>query len=299
MRYLFFLFLSLSVFFGHGQSEDKPVIYFDQDLNFIDEINYHEKAISALYQGYQLDQDSIIIKRLIRKYDFGNFNTTKLGQVQSLLRKELEIQDFEKNIILFYKDSLLGYDEFNKSTKARALLDQMRIVPKEEFLSRRTSFDSKQKQCQKFAKRLNTMPFYVYSEKIDLEYIPKKHEHHKISTTLKSIFFKYDYHGVVILKPNGDYFFYTRLNESQVKKMLKEEWTNYIEDYNFAKLNSQVRVLKFIDDMNRRERIKTDRLARDEIEKRRRERKQSNNQYRPKNKSISIHSSSCYGYPRY
>ncbi|WP_040282358.1 hypothetical protein [Psychroserpens damuponensis] len=301
MKYIFFLFLSLNVFFGNGQSENKPVIYLDQDLSLIDSIEYHEKAISALYFGSELDQDSIIVKRLIRKYDFGNFNSTKLGQVQNLLRRELGVENFEKNIILFYKDSILGYNEFNNSIKARALLDEMSIVTKQEYLSRRTSFNSKQKKCRKFAKKLNTKPFYVYSEKINFDYVPKNYEHHQISKTLKSIFFKYDFHGVVILKPNGDYFFYTRLLESQVKKMLKDDWTEYITDFNLAKSNPQIRVLKFIDDMNRSERIQRDRLVRIEIEKRKREREreQNKNQFRSNNNAISLKISSCYGYPRF
>ena len=66
---------------------------------------------------------------------------------------------------------------------------------------------------------------------------------------MKSIFFNNIKYGHVILKPNGQYFYYSFLTQNQTKKMLESDWQPFIKDFNSVKSNPKKYSLEFIVNM--------------------------------------------------
>ena len=235
--------------FNYAQDASKPILYLNEELKQIDELTYSNKVLKSIYREDIVKKDSLTIKRLRKAYDFGSFNETELLQGQKLLHKYLNIKDFDRNIIFAYRDSLLGYLPYKNSIQHRKKLDEFDVISEKEYLKRRKQYDVYQKKCKKFAKINNTSPIYIYSENVEFTFKTKHHTKQKIPNILKSIFFENLKYGHVILKPNGQFFYYSFLTQAQTKKMLESDWEPFIKDFNSVKSNSKKYSLEFIDKM--------------------------------------------------
>ncbi|WP_407556789.1 hypothetical protein [Winogradskyella sp. 4-2091] len=243
--YILFIFSICS----YSQDDSKPIIYINEELEQIDETTYYQNVLKTIYREEKVIQDSLVIKRLIKTYDFGYFNETELPQIQNALKKYLNIKEFDKSIILVFQDSILGFSHYKKSQYLKKEHDELDNSSEKKYLERRIGFDERQKKCVKFAKKNNAIPKYVYSRNVDFNLDLKHHTKEKIPDFLKNIFFKNLKQGLIILKPNGHYFYYTRLTQAMVKKMLETDWEPYIKEFNAVKNNTEKYSLQFIDKM--------------------------------------------------
>lgn len=53
----------------------------------------------------------------------------------------------------------------------------------------------------------------------------------------------------MILKPNGQFFFYSFLTKKQIVRMLNLDWNKYIRDYNVVMKNKDIYSMQFINEM--------------------------------------------------
>ncbi|WP_034059365.1 hypothetical protein [Lacinutrix jangbogonensis] len=256
----FSLLLLFIPFFCFSQEIEKTKIYFDENLKEISANEFKKRSPGFIYQDSLEENDSLLIYKLHPYYKFGKLNEIELNQVNMLFKRDFDFDNTEeKNIIITYKDSLLGFEEINKSVEALRMMDRGQKFTKETFTKKVNQYDRNQKRCLKRVKSKKTKVFYTYRTKLNYSIQPKNFKYEKISTTLKSILFKNSKYGVVIIKPNGNYFFYKWMTEDYVIKFLKKDWTQYILDYEIAKAQSSINkngfFKKMIDD--RRNNTKT------------------------------------------
>ena len=300
---LIFLLFSSCLF---SQNEEKQVVFLDGDQNIISQIDFDIKSKSNLYQIETSTKNGIIINQLIYKYEFGKLSNIELEQTKLLLKKQFQIDDFEKNIIVTYIDTLYGFEEYIKNIEARKLLDESSITSLSEYTDRREKFDKQQKKCKKYSKKENTIPVYSYSYNNNFIMNSKEHKKHKIWEPLKSIFFKKRKSGFIILKPDGNFFFYKYLTQEYVTKFLNEDWEKYINDIEATRTNPKYSNLNFINQMHESQRKKMQDLVNYEVRKRNESKKNSasnilNIPNKTKSRTIITirHPQTCFTYPTY
>lgn len=269
MRILFTLILCISYLSINSQNNTKPVIFLNENLKPIDEITYSNKLLKDIYREDIINKDSIKIKKLRKLYEFDSLNQIELKQVQNILTKYLNISDFNKSIIIVYRDSLLGYTEYNQSFNHRKMFDATKLVTKKSYNKARKKYDSNQKKCRKFSNKYNTNIIYGFSESVNFTYNPKHYKNTKIPDVLKSIFFKNKRRGTLILKPNGQYFYFSFLTQKQIIKMLNSDWKPYIKDYQSIMSNDDVYSMKFINDMHKQDKLDNSELAKNQLNEKR------------------------------
>lgn len=245
-------------------------IYLDENNNQIDELTYSTRVLKNIYRENIINKDTVTVKKLRKLYEFDSLNSIELKQVQNILHKYLDVMDFNKNIILVYRDSLLGFNEFNASFEQKRTHDALDIDTEKKYLKRRKKFDSQQKKCTSVAAKNNATAIYAYSESVNFNYEPKNYFNQKIPSVLKSIFFKNKKRGTLILKPNGQYFFFSYLSQKQLLRMLNNDWEAYIKDYNTVMSYDNVFTMQFIEEMRIEHKEDMRKLARKELSKKNR-----------------------------
>ncbi|MGB6267757.1 MAG: hypothetical protein WBF67_01995, partial [Olleya sp.] len=108
---LFLLFSSLI----YSQNEEKQVTYLDTELNNINKSDFIKLSNSNLYRTQTIKNDTITIKKLGYKYEFGVLHENELAQTRHLIKKQFGIENFDKNIILTYIDTIQGFEEYKKN----------------------------------------------------------------------------------------------------------------------------------------------------------------------------------------
>ncbi|MFP4846058.1 hypothetical protein [Winogradskyella sp. PE311] len=296
--------LTLLVLFLNLEAQEgvtKPTFYFDEDLNQINKVDFVAKSLTKIYSKRIYDKDSMIIKKLIVDYDFGQFNTIELQQLHDLLKKEIGISEFDKSLILVFRDTLGG--SYNKDNKKRLVdADFSDGFSEDNYLKRKKRYDKEQKKCNKFAKQNDAIPLHFFSAKQNYNFKSKNYKEYKISVLLKSIFFKGQSYGLVILKPNGQYFFYKYINQLQVEKMLNSDWANYIKDLNTLKVKPLKRDPVFLTEMYKSAREYGEEFARKSIEVRKREMEREakyETKLGTKKYRISVGIPHCYGHAHF
>lgn len=244
-----FLLVLVFVSISYSQNNVNFNIYLDENNNQIDELTYSTRVLKNIYRENIINKDTVIVKKLRKLYEFDSLNSIELKQVQNILHKYLDVMDFNKNIILVYRDSLLGFNDFRASFNQIKEYDALDVDSEKEFLKRRNRYDSEQKKCKKFIRKNNVSVVYTYSEKINFNYEPDNYKNQKLPSVLKSIFFDGKKRGTVILKPNGEFFFYSYLTQKQVQRMLNNDWQSYIKDYNLVMSDESVFSMEFIENM--------------------------------------------------
>ncbi|WGD34146.1 hypothetical protein [Olleya sp. YS] len=275
MKKLLFILITFSSF-AYSQEKEKKITFLDINLNPITENEFHVKSNSNLYQANYIVNDSIIINKLEYRYEFGELSATELSQTQYLLKKQFGDLDFKKNIIISYIDTLYGYNELVNNTFVRRMYDFSSNSTLKDYNTRRDQFDKQQKKCSKYAKKENFIALYTYGVMNNFTYKSKNHKKQKLSKALISKFFKHKKGGFVILKPDGNFFYYRYLSQDYVTKFLNESWTKFKNDIETAKLDLRFNNINFIVEMKESQKNK----RRKEIELNR-----SRNQ-RPSNKRL-------------
>jgi hypothetical protein len=288
------ILIFLFSFYSYSQVQSKQTIFLNEELEQIDNITYAEQVLKSIYKEVIITKDSVIIKRLQKTYDFGSFNETELSQVHNILKKHLNIKDFDKNIILILKDSLLGYTHYANAIQRRNKLDKTDLISKKDYLKRMKNYDSKQKKCKKFATKNNAIPIYTYLKDSDYTFKPKHHTNYKIPDIIKSVFFKNVKNGHIILKPNGQYFYYNRLTEHLLKKMLNSDWTEYIANFKRVKENPKAYSLDFVETMYIEQEKEMEKIAYRRFKQKRKEQERKKSSNFNKKISVRLNIPNCY-----
>lgn len=301
MNKLLLLLFLLLTYIGNAQDTEKSNIYLDENLKQISQSEYLNKKWKSIYGHSQIENDSLITHKLQRKYFFGKLEKNELSQVQKLLQKYLGINDFDKNIVLMYKDSLLSFEETAKKSDSIRLKNGLNELTLKEYSELRKGYDKKQKKCLKFAKKHKITPRYLFNYNDEYDYQPRFYNSNKIPSALKLIFFKTADRGCIILKPNGDYFFYTRITQDFTEEFINDDWDPYIKEFNAVYSGSKTK-LDFIEKMNEEFESKMRRIAMNNPSLKRQKDKVIAS-YSDKNKRIQRvrlqMPPNCYGYASY
>lgn len=229
--YFFIVIFSISHAL-HSQINEMNTIYLDSELNQTDRATFNTKFQSGVFREQIKIQDSVVIKYLVKNYNFGKFENSELMQIQGIIKNKYKITDFSRNLIISYRDTIMGFEDYYKSIEHRKSLDESSAPNQKKYLKTRERNDKRQKKCKRLIKRKNTTPLYLYSVNLNFTYKTKHYSFQKIDRILENIFFKRQTSGIVILKPTGEYFFYRYLPEHQVVKMLTKSWSKYVSDFN-------------------------------------------------------------------
>ncbi|MFP4846057.1 hypothetical protein [Winogradskyella sp. PE311] len=235
--FLFTIFSLLSF----SQNNNKVEIYLDENSNEINEEEYKIKLATSVYSEKTDIKNDNILNRLSLNYEIGQFNTEEFQHIKNSIKNQLSQVDFEKNIILIYQDTLKGVNDKNLSLENSFDIS--------DYLKQKKKYDSKQNKCKRFARKNNAEAYHIYSEAINYDYNSKNYQTHQITESLKHKLFKNESYGVIIIKTNGDYFYYKQLNQLQVDKMLNSDWSNYIMDFKSFKTKPVKENPKFVTEM--------------------------------------------------
>ncbi|MCC1484834.1 hypothetical protein [Winogradskyella immobilis] len=281
------------------QETDKPILYLDENMSQIDMAKFYVKSKSLIFHEEIVLRDSIKIKYLIKDYDFKKLDDTELTQIQGVFKSFYNTTDLNKNLIITYKDTIMGFEEYSKSLKHRKSLDEAGNVSYKKYLKNRKTTDEIQKKCNRFLKRNNSLAIHFYSVNQNFTYNIKHYSFQKINKVLKNTFFKNKSSGIIILKPNGHYFYYRYLPEHQVEKMLNKNWREYISDFNQIDTNPQIFETNFIlkARIENKNRLIAIGQAQVEREREREKRLKTNNIQR--NRRVTVNQSHCFISSRY
>jgi hypothetical protein len=254
------LFFSVNIF---AQSDiQKENLFFDENDNAIDGVDYYKKCNSFLFNCQQYETKSEVYNTIIEIYKFGKLSEAGNKQIRILLSRSTNEELNNKTIIISYRDLIYSF-EAQKTLKVNSINDKKL---KEKFISSRKAIDKRQKKCIKNLKNKNTIALYMYRANDGSYYTPENFIWHKIPEVVKKIFFQEKSPSMLILKDDGSYFRYSNMTESYVNKFLKNDWKQYINDYKtalnslqkkrngfFKKINSFKTMQKFyIDDGNKK-----------------------------------------------
>lgn len=236
LTFLFF-FIACNSFSQEQQNEYH--LYFDENGKNIDSYNYLKKCTSFLYNCKKIKKDSIYINSINEFFKFGKLTESELFQLKHLLKRDTKSKDLDnKTIIISFRDTLFGYAPLKKR------MDSLTIAHKHDhkmseskYNSGRRSFDKSRKKCHKKYQKENIKPLYFYRHSYGYNYFNKNFKWHKLSKSLNALFFDNQHSSMVILKPDGNFFYYHNIRDVFVNKLLKNNWEPFIKDYNIAKTN--------------------------------------------------------------
>ncbi|WP_111683979.1 hypothetical protein [Winogradskyella tangerina] len=228
------LLLFIFSFFCFAQENSKTKVYLDENLNQIEESEFLKKTSTSIYSSERHPNTTLDIQILKQNYDFGSYDKDEFEEIKKELQNEINAINFDDNVILIYQENLKINSDNGDDDNS---------------LSDKKLYDSKQKKCKRFAKRKNASAYHLYSDKSNYTFQPENYTEFQISSDLKSKLFANNSHGVIILRPNGEYFFYTEINQLFLNRILNKDWSDYIEDFNKTK-TALNKTPKFITDMN-------------------------------------------------
>jgi len=244
MKYLYLILCCFSIAIN-AQEKKYYNIYLDESNNPIDISEYYKKCNSFLFHCMNKTRDSITINNMYEIKKFGQLDSIQNNQIKQLLKRDTKNNTAtNKPIIIVFRDTLFSFEAYENRYKN--YVDKISIndtvaefpefkLTKSKYLSARKNYDVHQKKCKKTFKNINYSTIYLFSQNRGYSYQSKNFKWKKISTPIYHKFFKNRYSTSVILKPNGQYFIYDYLNDKYLKKMLKESWDPYINDYLSAK----------------------------------------------------------------
>ncbi len=221
---------------GHAQSNPEQNIetynaYFDEYGQSINVLNFSKKKSSFLYYSRTTKVDSINVHSLKENFKFGKLNEIENTQLRHYLAKHFSNKLLLKNtIILTYNDTIYGDNYRNRHCCAV----EKRTDLSEIYFKNSAIYDKNQKRNQKYLAKKNASALYLYNYNKGFVYKTKYHTKHKKPEILARVF-KTPKTGVIILKPNGQYFYYYSLIQEYVYNLIKKDWAPYIEDYTYSK----------------------------------------------------------------
>jgi hypothetical protein len=234
MKYAFVFLLFLPIF-CFSQETEKDEIYLDENLKPIDFTEFYSKNLSFLFFKTKTKKDSVTINMLHRNYKLGTFNEEELSQIKLFLKSNYKNQNpNNKNIILSFRDILYSYQSLKDTRDSLHLAHNHK--EKDDFTSYRyndlrNDFDRQQKKCNKNYSKYNIETYYFYRKKLNFNFNYKNVSWHKIPRFFETLFFSRQHSSVVIIKPNGQYFYYHRMPEKFIKQILKKDISQIINTY--------------------------------------------------------------------
>jgi hypothetical protein len=226
----------------------------DEDMNYIQKKTYKKKCKLNIYVCKRHKTDTIIINKVYDKYKFGRVSNDHLQEIKIFLFENTETKvNSMKNIIVKYNDSLFGFREIeekrkkhydkvsekykNSLTNSKKKFKIAKYVPLtfKSYTKNHIDFIKTQQKCiKKVNEVFNSEAFYVYHFDqghntlwSDLNWIQDK------TGVFKKYFFKIpDYDGMLILRPDGEFFVTnTHLSEKTLTKLLNGDWSTLKKDW--------------------------------------------------------------------
>ncbi|MGR7813636.1 hypothetical protein [Lacinutrix undariae] len=239
-KYLTFLITLLVSSTLFSQNKSKVNIFLNENIQQVESSLYFRKCNTFLYHCSKKENDSLILNTMYPNYKFGKLDASTNSQIKILLSRTTQHKDFNnKTLIITYTDSLLGYEQLKETPPREININGKNTTltyDLEVYNEQRELFDKTQKKCIKRTEKLDVLPLYFFKTNVDYTRTNENFKWHKIPRALNSVFFKNE-SGLLILKPDGNYFIYRQLPEEFVFDMLKKDWTGYTTDYKLAESN--------------------------------------------------------------
>ncbi|APY09397.1 hypothetical protein BWZ20_14255 [Winogradskyella sp. J14-2] len=240
MKYFLSLFLTLMLALNsYTQNKDKVNIYLNDDLEKIGSDEFHKKKKSYLFHEKVMLIDSFEVHILRNTEKFGHISKSN----RDSLTKEI-INDYgirlksNETLIIHFRDSLLSYLEFKKRRKPHYIHkmrngDTLEIrISKKRYLKRKKKFDESIQKCHDRSLKYDAKHLYLYRMRSKTAYTYKNLKLNKINSLINDLFFN-GFSGMIILRPDGNYYRYGESSDKKIIKMIKQEdWTDLIADYN-------------------------------------------------------------------
>ncbi|GAB4157084.1 MAG: hypothetical protein Tsb0033_08450 [Winogradskyella sp.] len=241
MNYFLCLIFSL-VFASYSftQNKDKVNIYLNEEFQTIEKDEFKKKKKSYLYHERIIKTDSGNLHVLKLREEFGSLKDSALNDLKQGLEKEYNLK-LDKTTIIHFRDTLFSYSAIRKFRKPYFIHRMMngdtveiRTTPG-IYLRNRSAFDNYQKKCAINAKANNLQHLYLYETDFNDTYIYNNINWQKINPQLHQYFFQGN-SGVLILKPNGQFYRFTESIDSRIEAIINfKDWDVLIEDFNEAK----------------------------------------------------------------
>lgn len=211
------------------QNKSKVNIFLDENLNSINKEDFNKKLNSFIYYSNIYKTDTITIYRIRESIKFGHLSKVENSQIRKLLNRDNETEDaFEGYLVLTFRDTLYGYDDYLKrfnsfSTQKSTFSEKLRV------------YDRNQKKCIRQDAKNNRERLYLFNYNKGYTYQPVNFEWKRSSSVLNKFLFN-NQSSMIILKPNGEYFFFIEVYEKLIKELLdSEDWSDFVKDYEEAK----------------------------------------------------------------
>ena len=225
----------------------KYALYLDENKQSIDRETYSKKCNSFIYNCQNKLRDTIVIHSLELLFEFGKLDSIENSQVRNLFERSTGLKySRNRNLILILRDSIIDNNYENNDSISTSETNESLGISMKIYNSKRKIFDKNQKKCRLKFKDYNLDVIYYYNKNFNYLYQPKHFQAFKIPKSVSFIFFNKSNYGYVILKPDGNYFYYKFLNEEILKDLLNNNWDEYIHQLNNAKKNNLIYPVKFL-----------------------------------------------------
>lgn len=217
-------------FFSLSSSFSQTNIYLDENLGLIDKATYNKKCDSFLFNCQTIKNDSMTGYLVFENYKFGKLNTEDYQQVLGVLKRDSEILELDnKTLIITYRDNLLNHLHYRQ-------MHPNHQITKDNYHIKAKEYISDQKKCIEKATSNNRVRLYFYRSFAGYFYDTETFNWKQMSQLLNKLFFYNNQDSMLILKPNGHYFYFTEINQKFILELLDtNDWTPYIEALENAK----------------------------------------------------------------
>ncbi|GAB5566087.1 MAG: hypothetical protein Wins2KO_31500 [Winogradskyella sp.] len=246
---LCFLIALLCSYTFYCQNKDKRNIYLNEVFQNIDKSTFKKKKKSYLYLERIKKTDSGKVHYLILSEEFGTLQDSTFENLKNKINQDYNLK-LNQTLVIHYRDTLYSYKALKKYRNLHFVFrmvngDTVNISTTPGlFLKNRIDFDDYQKKCKMESIRLNINHLHLYSTKFEDSHIYENMQWKKMNTYLKDKFFKYS-SGVLIIKPNGQYYRFNETTEDWVKSVIEyKEWSILINDFETARRLSQKKRIK-------------------------------------------------------
>lgn len=227
LLFILLVFASLKL----ASQSTKTRIYLDKDNNLIPMIEYVQKCNSFLYKCSKKENDSLLINTTFLQFKFGKLSNKENSQLRKYLAKKMNNKNLLKAaIIINHKKELLG---FHKIPVNDTLTHGRFPKTEKEFNLRNLNIDNYKKKCSTLMSSNNTITLNTYIKNSGYNFKNKSYNWYKVNM-LTSIFKNKS--GVLILKPNGEYFLNQgfMLNDYAKTLLSNYDWKKYKYQYKNA-----------------------------------------------------------------
>ncbi|WP_156179531.1 hypothetical protein [Bizionia psychrotolerans] len=224
-------------------------VYIDENLKKTDSLDYSEKCLLRAFKCYKYQVDSLIIYKILPKFQFGKIDQTAYTQIRKLLMRDShENIESNKTLIIKFFDTIYPYKmAYKNHVKHMQVVHHVEIdsvkesdnynpnLTEEAFIESRKDFVKNSKKCiKKFEGRFNSEIFYMVDENNGIANEYKNFNWVTDNGFFKNNFFKFRSHySTVFIKPDGEYFLIgSHFSDQSAKKLLRnDDWTKHKKDW--------------------------------------------------------------------